>query len=105
MDGRRVRLIGTYAAVPTLKKMPRPGRPAEEVDLGEVVIVLDPGGEGARVALGTDARSPDEIAEFDGRRVEVEGRLVLEPSSGSEGAAPRAGPALESPTGPRLAGR
>ena len=112
-DGRRVRLIGIYRPVPTLKKMPRPGRPREEVELGEVVIELagsaseyDPAGAPdapARIALGTATRSSDEIARFRDRRVAVEGRLVLAGGARPGAASPRPGPALLDPGEPRLA--
>ena len=102
LDGHRVRLRGTYTAVPTLKKMPRPGRAPETVDLGEVVIALADAEE-TLVALGADPRPREEIAEFDGRRVEVVGRLTLEPESEGRGAARRPSPVLEDPTGLRLA--
>ncbi len=114
LDGRIVRLGGTYLAVPTLKKMPRPGRPREVVTLGEVVIVLEGSAEAydstasheapAHVALGSGPRPQAEIDDFDGRRVEVEGRLVLRPGRESPpaAAAARAGPALLDPVALRL---
>ncbi|HBL30210.1 MAG TPA: hypothetical protein DD490_25540 [Acidobacteria bacterium] len=103
LDGRWVRLVGTYLPVPTLKKMPRPGAPREELDLGQVVIELA-GDAPARIALGTTIRPGDEIARFRHRRVAVEGRLVLAPvSQVPEAAAPRPAPVLLDPSGLRLA--
>ena len=102
LDGHRVRLRGTYTAVPTLKKMPRPGRAREAVHLGEVVIALADAEE-TTVALGAVPRPREEIAEFDGRHVEVVGRLILEPEREGRGAALRPTPMLEDPTGLRRA--
>ncbi|MBS0544046.1 MAG: hypothetical protein JSR40_09970 [Proteobacteria bacterium] len=113
-DGCLVRLCGTYLAVPTLKKMPRPGAPREEVKLGDVVITLQGSAAAydplalddapARVALGDGPRPAEEIAAFDGRRVEVEGRLVLRPAANISGAPPAAHrlprPVLQSPSVP-----
>lgn len=95
LDGRQVRLAGIYRPVPTLKKMPRPGRPQEEVFLGEVVIGLD----GAEVALA-GLRPPAEIARFQGCRVTVEGRLVLEPESDPDTASQQPVPTLFDPSEP-----
>lgn len=113
-DGCVVRLLGLYLAVPTLKRMPRPGSPREEVNLGEVVIVLegsaaayDPRATGhtpARVFLGDGPRPAEEIAAFNGTRVEVEGRLMLRPATNIDGSgsvshrAPQ--PVLLSPSSP-----
>jgi hypothetical protein len=112
-DGESVSLVGTYLPVPTLKKMPRPGRPREEVELGEVVIELegsaaeyDPAaGDGApaRIALGTGLRASDEIAAFRDRRVAVEGRLALAGGARPDAAAVRPEPVLYDPAGLRLA--
>lgn len=113
-DGCMVRLCGTYFAVPTLKKMPRPGAPREEVKLGDVVITLQgsaaaydplaPDDAPVRVALGDGPRPAEEIAAFDGKRVEVEGRLVLRPAANISGAPPVAHrlprPVLQSPSAP-----
>ena len=115
LDGRLVRLVGTYLPVPTLKKMPRPGQPREETHLGEVVIELagraaayDPAAmesAPARIALGTMFRPSDEIARLGHRRISVEGRLVLAYDAGRDprAAAPKPGPVLLDPTGLRLA--
>jgi hypothetical protein len=113
LDGRRVRLIGIYRPVPTLKKMPRPGRPREEVELGEVVIELDgdaseydsaaPQAAPARIALGGSVRPAEEIERFRDRRVAVEGRLALVGRGRPEAASVRPGPALVDPGEPRLA--
>ncbi len=115
LDGRIVRLAGIYLGVPTLKKMPRPGRPREEVHLGEVVIALEGSAAAydpmawdeapAHIALGSGPRPREEIAAFGGRRVEVEGRLVLRPGSGEPpvAAATRPGPTLLDPVALRLA--
>ena len=116
-DGCVVQLCGTYVAVPTLKKMPRPGQPREEAKLGEVVIALEGSAAAydslavddvpARVALGDGPRPAAEIAAFDGRRVEVEGRLVLRPAANISDAALAAHLApqamLQSPSVPSLA--
>ena len=103
LDGRRVRLIGRYRPVRTPKKMRRPGAPEETVDLGYVVIVLDAGGEdgGAEVSLGSDPRPEDEIAELEGRRVESQGTLLLQPDVQSGAAARMPTPVLRDPTSPR----
>lgn len=112
-DGQRVRLVGTYLSVPSLKRMPRPGRPPEYVDLGEVVIQIagsasdyDPaaGDMPARIGLGSEARSSEEIVRLNDRRVAVEGRIVLCPEAASTHrcAVPRPGPVLQDPTGLRL---
>lgn len=113
LDGRTVRLVGTYLAVPTLKKMPRPGHAREEVQLGEVVIVLAgraaaydptaPDDAPAHITLGDGPRPPDEIAAFGGRRVEVDGRLALAPHGEAAAASPRAGASLLGATGLHLA--
>ncbi|MBS0510406.1 MAG: hypothetical protein JSR42_04345 [Proteobacteria bacterium] len=116
-DGCVVRLCGTYRAVPTLKKMPRPGQPREEAKLGQVLISLEGSAAAydplalddapATVALGDGPRPAEEIAAFDGKRVEVEGRLVLRPAANISGAplaahlAPQA--VLQSPSVPSLA--
>ena len=114
-DGGAVTLCGTYLAVPTLRRMPCPGRPREEVNLGEVVIVVegsaavyDPAAldnTPARVSLGEGPRSVDEIAAFDRKRVEVEGRLVLRPGASDQRSAARMmpKPMLQAPTALRLA--
>jgi hypothetical protein len=112
-DGQRVRLVGTYLSVPSLKRMPRPGRPPEYVDLGEVVIQIDgsasdydpaAGDMPARIGLGSEARSSEEIVRLNDRRVGVEGRIVLCPEAASTHrcAVPRPGPVLQDPTGLRL---
>ena len=114
LDGKQVRLVGTYVPVPTLKKMPRPGRPRAEADLGEVVIELAGSAAAydaaaseamrARIALGDTVRPRDEIARLANRRVSVEGRLALAPDDGgAKGAAPRSAPVLYNPPGLRLA--
>ncbi|TAH48981.1 MAG: hypothetical protein EYC67_04545 [Betaproteobacteria bacterium] len=116
-DGCIVRLCGIYRAVPTLKKMPRPGRPREESMLGEVVIAVEGSAAAydplaredapASVALGDGPRPADEIAAFDGKRVEVEGRLVLRPAANTDGTPPVAHRApqavLRAPSSPGLA--
>lgn len=114
LDGRRVRLVGTYLAVPTLKKMPRPGRVREEVPLGEVVIVLEGRAAAydptawdeapAHVALGEGPRPADEIAAFGGRRIEVEGRLALQATAQAAAASARPHAVLLEPAALRLAG-
>ena len=112
-DGQRVRLVGTYLSVPSLKKMPRPGRPPECVDLGEVVIQIDgsasaydpaAGDMPARIGLGMEARPSEEIVRLNDRRVAVAGRLVLRPEMASThpAAVRRPGPVLQDPTGLRL---
>jgi hypothetical protein len=113
LDGRRLRLVGIYRPVPTLKKMPRPGGPREEVELGEVVIELEGSasefdramaeGEPARVALGTELRPTDEIARLRNRRVAVEGRLALAGPVAAQGAAQRPAPTLLDPGEPVIA--
>ena len=113
LDGQRVRVVGTYLSVPSLKKMPRPGRPPEYVDLGEVVIQIegsaaayDPaaGDTPARIGLGMAARPSDEIVRLNDRRVSVEGRIVLRPEMASthRSAVRRPSPVLQDPTGLRL---
>lgn len=113
LDGRRVRLVGTYTPVPTLKKMPRPGRPRQEVDLGEVSILIegrasayDAGaadGEPALIALGTEVRAADEIARLRGRRISVEGTLIVkERAPARQAASQRPAPALHDPVELRL---
>ena len=115
LDGQRVRLIGIYLPVPTLKKMPRPGKPREEVDLGEVVIQLEGSASAydpaaaentpARIALGTAFRPSGEIHRYGNCRVSVEGRLVLTPDGNpaSKGATTRPTPVLYNPTDLRIA--
>ena len=114
LDGKQVRLVGTYVPVPTLKKMPRPGKPRAEAHLGEVVIELAgsaaaydaaaTAGTPARIALGDTVRPRDEIARLGNRRVSVEGRLALAPGGDDpQAAAPRPAPVLYNPTGLRLA--
>ena len=114
LDGRRVRLIGTYLPVRTLKKMTRPGRPRDEVELGAVVIVLEgnaseydaaaPAGEPVQIALGADVRATEEVARLRGRRISVEGRLTLDPRVQSTRAASRKpAPVLDDPVELRLA--
>jgi hypothetical protein len=115
LDGQRVRLVGTYLPVPTLKKMPRPGQPRAEVYLGEVVIQLGgqaaaydptaPENTPAKISLGTTLRSSDEIARFRDRRVLVEGRLVLShaPDHAPDTASPKPAPTLIEPAGLRPA--
>lgn len=116
-DGCVVSLCGVYLAVPTLKKMPRPGCAREEVALGEVVIALDGSAAAydplatdtaaARVVLGDGPRPAEEIAAFDGKRVEVEGLLVLRPAANIGGVPSVAGRApqamLQAPSSPRAA--
>jgi hypothetical protein len=113
-DGQRVRLVGTYLAVLSLKRMPRPGRPPEYVDLGEVVIEIDgrasdydpaAGDMPARIGLGMEARSSEEIVRLNDRRVSVEGRIVLRPEMARVPACAtrRLSPELQDPTGLRLA--
>lgn len=114
-DGCVVTLCGTYVAVPTLRKMPRPGRPREEVNLGEVVIVVagsaaayDPAaGDNApaQVSLGEGPRPMEEISAFDRKRVEVEGHLVLRPDANEPPGAARTipKPMLQAPTALRMA--
>jgi hypothetical protein len=107
-----VRLVGIYRPVPTLKKMPRPGGPREEVELGEVEIELVgraaefdramADDEPARVALGADLRPADEIARCRNRRVAVEGRLALAGPAVAPGAAQRPAPTLLDPGEPQL---
>jgi len=114
LDGRQVRLVGAYIPVPTLKKMPRPGKPRAEAELGEVVIELEGSASAydrtatdampARIALGDTVRPRDEIERLAHRRVSVEGRLALAPDDGdAKGAAPQPAPVLYNPTGLRLA--
>ena len=114
LDGQRVRLVGVYTPVPTLKKMPRPGRPREDVDLGEVMIELEGSasdydssaaqGQPVRIALGTDLRAEEEIARLRGRRVSVEGELRLHGHQPSPNVASRRpGPVLSDPAAPELA--
>jgi len=113
LDGQRVRLVGSYLSVPSLKRMPRPGRPLEYVDLGEVVIQIegsaaayDPaaGDTPARIGLGIAARPSEEIVRLNDRRVSVEGRIVLCPemASTSPAAVQRPSPLLQDPSGLRL---
>ncbi|MEF8728476.1 MAG: hypothetical protein V5B34_09725 [Accumulibacter sp.] len=113
LDWQRVRLFGSYLSVPSLKRMPRPGRPPEYVDLGEVVIQIegsaaayDPaaGDTPARIGLGNAARPSEEIARFNHRRVSVEGHIVLCPerASTSPAAVQRPSPVLQDPSGLRL---
>ncbi len=91
LDGQRVRLFGSYLSVPSLKRMPRPGRPPEYVDLGEVVIQIegsaaayDPaaGDTPARIGLGNAARPSEEIARcFDlSHALRHAGTIVARPS-------------------------
>ncbi len=113
LDGQWLRLAGTYLALPTLKKMPRPGRGRELVQLGEVVIALEGGAAAydptawedspAYIRLGEGRRPAEEIAAFGGRRVEVEGRLALAPPGEAEAAGPRPGATLLEPRGLHLA--
>lgn len=114
LDGRQVRLIGTYLPVPTLKKMPRPGQAAEEVELGQVVIQIEGSASEydrtaardtpARIELGSSFRAPQEIAALRHRRVSVEGRLVLAPPVQDPNAASlKPAPTLFEPAGLRLA--
>jgi hypothetical protein len=114
LDGQRVRLLGVYRPVPTLKKMPRPGASREEVELGEVVIVLegsasqyDPtaaDGEPAQIGLGTAVRATGEIAQFRDRRVTVDGRLTVKSSgSSARAASQKPAPVLHEPADLRLA--
>jgi hypothetical protein len=114
LDGRQVRLIGTYLPLPTLKQMPRPGRAAEEVELGQVVIQIEGSASEydrtaardtpARIELGSSFRAPEEIAALRHRRVSVEGRLVLAPPvQDPNAAAPKPAPVLLEPAGLRLA--
>jgi len=114
LDGERVRLIGTYLPVRTLKKMTRPGRPRDEVELGAVVIVLEgsaseydttaPAGEPVQVALGADGRAAEEIARLRDRRISVEGRLTLSPrAQSSRAASQKPAPVLHDPVELRLA--
>jgi hypothetical protein len=113
-DGQRVCLVGTYLSVPSLTRMPRPGRPPEYADLGEVVIQIDgrasaydpaAGDVPARIGLGSEARSSEEIVRLNHRRVAVEGRVVLRPEMARvlPCAARRPGPELQDPNGLRLA--
>jgi hypothetical protein len=113
LDGQRVRLVGSYLSVPSLKRMPRPGGPPEYVDLGEVVIQIegsaaayDPaaGDTPARIGLGNAARPSEEIARFNDRRVSVEGRIVLraEAALTHRSAARRPNPVLQDSSGLRL---
>lgn len=115
LEGQRVRLLGVYLPVPTLKKMPRPGQPREEVYLGEVVIQLEgqaiaydptaPESTPARINLGKTFRSSEEIARFRGQRVVVEGQLVLDHAQvpSPDAASPKPAPTLLDPGGLRPA--
>lgn len=111
-DGQRSR-SRTYLSVPSLKKMPRPGRPPEYVDLGRgrhsdrgQCRGLRPGGR--RHAGTHQARhgstTSDQIVRLNDRRVSVEGRIVLRPEMASthRSAVPRPSPVLQDPTGLRL---
>ncbi|MEF8718841.1 MAG: hypothetical protein V5B44_14395 [Candidatus Accumulibacter necessarius] len=113
LDGQRVRVVGTYLSVPSLKRMPRPGRLPEYVDLGEVVIQIEGSSEAydpaagdtpARIGLGMAARPSDEIVRLNDRRVFVEGRIVLRPEMASthRSAVLRPSQVLQDPTGLRL---
>jgi hypothetical protein len=95
LEGRRVRLTGLYRPVATLKKMPRPGQPREEVFLGEVVIEL----ADTRVALA-GLRPEAEIARCRDQRVTVEGLLALQPEGDPEAARQRPVPTLLDPSEP-----
>jgi hypothetical protein len=103
LDGRQVRLLGRYLAVPTLKTMPRPGQPRDEVDLGEVVIEVTGEAGPMRVHLGTGFRPRDEIERFNDRRVVVPGRLTLNPEPAVDVAGEQPAPTLLDPGEPRLA--
>jgi hypothetical protein len=114
LEGRRVCLVGTYLPVPSLKKMPRPGREPEWVSLGQVVIEIegracdwDPAvaaGEPARISLGQSPRPEEEIRLFTGRRVSVSGLLRLHPppTRSTPGAFPKPSPMLLEPASPSL---
>lgn len=84
-DKQRVRLVGIYKKKMSRKKMNSP----EEIFLGYVQIevkgnpkVIDSSNVPAKVTpvlLGMKPRSADEIKKFNGKRVIVEGRLLLAP--------------------------
>lgn len=107
LDGQQVRLIGAYLPVPSPTKKPRPGEPSEGAWLGQVVIELDGSSavydasehptSPARIELGAGFRTEEEIASFRGRRVSVEGRLVLAPTPPPDVASPKPKPALLEP--------
>ncbi|MFO0744183.1 MAG: hypothetical protein U1F43_00725 [Myxococcota bacterium] len=92
LDGKLVRLEGTYRRYLEETSMPRPGRkPPPREFLGRVVIEVegapsayDEAGadEGpSEVLLGADARPADEVTRFADQPVVVEGRLVLDPDA------------------------
>ena len=85
LDGKRVRLVGTYRKRMVPKKQ---GRPATEfygqaqIELTGKATDYDPSAwEGALaiVSLGIDKRPAAEIEQFADQPVAIEGRLVLQP--------------------------
>ena len=85
LDGKRVKLVGTYRKRMVPKKQ---GRPATEfygqaqIELTGKATDYDPSAwEGALaiVSLGVDPRPTDEIEKYADRPVAIEGRLVLQP--------------------------
>jgi len=85
LDGKRVKLIGTYRKRMVAKKQ---GRPATEfygqaqIELTGKATDYDPSawdGALAVVSLGVDKRPAAEIEKFADQTVAIEGRLVLHP--------------------------
>ena len=85
LDGKRVKLVGTYRKRLVAKKQ---GRPATEfygqaqIELTGKATDYDPAawdGALAVVSLGIDRRPADEIERFTDQPVAIEGRLVLHP--------------------------
>lgn len=85
LDGKRVKLVGTYRKRLVAKKQ---GRPATEfygqaqIELTGKATDYDPAawdGALAVVSLGIDKRPADEIDRFADQPVAIEGRLVLHP--------------------------
>ncbi len=89
LDGQTVKLVGVYRQRAIARKKARPGRPAETRPSNYVSIELRGSaasydrhaadGEGARVRLGDEARSTDEIARLGDKPVVAIGRLVVAP--------------------------
>lgn len=113
LDNQRVRLVGIYRRYLEPTKMPRPGQPVPAPEfLGRAYIEVkglatayDPhiaDGLPGRVQLGEEARPPAEVAELDGKKVEVSGLLVLEPVVDNTVARPNPLPRLQDP-GPVVA--